>query len=194
MQIVLITKNRIVREMLRIAAESVGAALTVVDAPAAIPPGEIDWIFVDDLDREACETLPDDPAAYTAETVCLHRESVAPPEGYDHYLAKPFLPADVVALLGERSGGSDEATQVLDAAEIETIRELLQKAEAEPEALTEETQEREEPEENAPRKETIRLEGEAFFEELARLKPKQLRKLLSGAEVTITIRFPEGEA
>ena len=122
-------------------------------------------------------------------------------EGIDRVILKPFLPSEITMLLESILSGSEntedillfeesttttkESTNkgrsVLDGKEIEIIKQLLLE---------------EEPETNRSGIDELVEKSNVGFEEklletLIEMKPKKIRKLLEGAEISITIKFPK---
>ncbi len=125
-------------------------------------------------------------------------------EGIDRVISKPFLPSEITMLLESILSGSEntedkediflfeesttvteESTNkdrsVLDGKEIEIIKQLLLE---------------EEPETNRNGIDELVEKSNMGFEEklletLIEMKPKKIRKLLEGAEISITIKFPK---
>ncbi|WP_292664233.1 hypothetical protein [Nitratifractor sp.] len=195
MKVLLFTPSRVVREMVRLATEKAGAELECVTAPEQVSSDRYELVLVDDaiaLDPESLRAH-----LIVGETVWIHGLEHPLDERYDHSIIKPFLPSDILSLLHRelpfpeeeedenlvdfRGTESEETTRVLDREEVARIRSLLE-------------DNNEEPDETHRRGDGgIRLDAEELIELLATLKPKKLKKLLQGAEVTLTVRFPKEE-
>ncbi len=131
-------------------------------------------------------------------------------DGIDRVILKPFLPSEITetlqfilqseeikekeeSLVLNENAGVDAATEerehsILDEQEVETIKQLLLD-----EGLEIEQDEVSEPESKAL-EEKNRPEmsvEENLLKSLIEMKPKKIRKLLEGAEISITIRFPK---
>lgn len=204
MKVLLFSRSRVVREMVRLAAVKAEAELECVEEPSAMKEDRYDLLLVD-------EEAPFDPESLKENliigaTVLIHSPDRVPEEGYDYTVAKPFLPSDILRIV-ERSevlpeqeepaitledfvaGDEEESeTQVLDGGEIARIRALLS------DDADEGSSRGETPVEKPTRESTLRLEGEELIDRLFSMKPRKLKKLLKGAEVTITLRFPGEES
>ena len=193
MKVLLFTPSRVVREMVRLATEKAGAELECVTGPEQVSGDRYELVLVDDAVALDPESLQEH--LIVGETVWIHNVERPLDERYDHSVIKPFLPSDILSLLqsdlsgpkGEDENPEDfavtvdeETTRVLDEEEVARIRSLLE--------------EDEEPAETGKEKEgNIRLDADELIDLLTALKPKKLKKLLQGAEVTLTVRFPKEE-
>ncbi len=193
MKVLLFTPSRVVREMVRLATEKAGAELECVTGPEQVSGDRYELVLVDDAVALDPESLQEH--LIVGETVWIHNVERPLDERYDHSVIKPFLPSDILSLLqsdlsapkGEDENPEDfavtvdeETTRVLDEEEVARIRSLLE--------------EDEEPAETGKEKEEdIRLDADELIDLLTALKPKKLKKLLQGAEVTLTVRFPKEE-
>jgi len=104
-------------------------------------------------------------------------------DGVDMVVTKPFLPSDIVSIL---SGEDDEEDSVpgdrlfgaLDPEDIGIIREILDNDLADEEDGEEEIF-------------SQSMSAEELIDRLLSIKPKRLKRLLAGAEVTISLKFPK---
>ncbi|WP_457602512.1 hypothetical protein [Nitratifractor sp.] len=191
MKVLLFTPSRVVREMVRLATEKAGAELECVTGPEQVSGDRYDLVLVDDAVALDPESLSEH--LIVAETVWIHNVERPLDERYDHSVIKPFLPSDILSLLQRdfsiaqeedespedfAAMEAEETPRVLDEEEVARIRSLLEEDEE-----SEETDKKKE--------ESIRLDADELIDLLTTLKPKKLRRLLQGAEVTLTVRFPK---
>ena len=137
-----------------------------------------------------------------------HRENDI--EGIDRVILKPFLPSEITEtlqfilqseeikekeeplVLDENAeadaAGEEREHSILDEQEVEAIKQLLldEGLEIEQDEVSESESQVSE-KKNRPE---VSVE-ENFLESLMEMKPKKIRKLLEGAEISITIRFPK---
>jgi hypothetical protein len=200
MRILLLSRNRVVQELVKLGIKGrEEIRLEIADSLSEVRGDHFDLLLADDqlAERVHGEELEH---LIAGRRILLGKAGGSVAEGYDAVLGKPFLPGDIERLLGQRidleleeeedlreflEGELASGTEVLDAEEIQRIRQLLDEG-------TAETPEQEE--EREPRKrpgEERSYDVESLLEMLERVKPKQLRKLLRGATVHIRIEFPE---
>lgn len=108
-------------------------------------------------------------------------------------IAKPFLPNDIELVMErieqEQKGEEEIKTQILDADEIAHIKALMDLEESEDEEPVSAM-------ELLERKESLHLkkyEAKEFLYELCKLTPKELKKLLKKAKVSLKIRFKKSD-
>ena len=211
MKILLLSRNRVVREMVRLAAREAGAELESVGAITEVEGDRYDLLLMDASSSEerSFEALQEHLLVARKGVIASEENGIY--EGFDFTVSKPFLPSDILRIIRESTHseaaseakemslgaflsdreepGQGEAeempTHVLDGEEISKIRTLLEETEegsrsgigatsSEPEHREVETEQ----------------DVEEWIDRLFSMKPKRLKKLLKGAEVTITIRFP----
>ncbi len=206
MKILLFSRSRVVREMVRLAAQKADAKLECVEEPAQVEGDRYDLLLVD----ENLSIVPDELSGHImiARSAAI-REEGTEAEGFDHILYKPFLPSDILRLLENEEEEAEEEPrlslhgfaardreepQVLDGEEIARIREILEMDEEEedPELLAELPLE-DTSEAQMDRAGSLSLDARELIDLFSRCKPKKLRKALEGAEITVTIRFPSKE-
>ena len=199
MRVLLLSQNRVVRELVKLGVKEVpGAELEIADGADLTAADRYDLILVDDRILKGKEVGLEHLLA--ARRVLLGEETGS--ETFDTIIAKPFLPEDIRRLLERKVLEPEEqkreglhgffeeetAPEVLDEEELRRIRQLLDgEAEIKPE------------EESLPaplKNESWEDPGgvysfEAFLELLQRQKIKRLKKLLGGATVEIKIHFPK---
>ena len=195
MKVLLFTPSRVVREMVRLATEKAGAELEWVTGPEQVSGDRYELVLVDDAVALDPESLREH--LIIGETAWIHNLERPLDERYDHSVIKPFLPSDILSLLDgesafevtermDETAGDSEAlqsvleTRVLDEKEVARIRSLLEEDE-------------EESVRKRPGEGSMRLDVEELIDLLTHLKPRKLRKLLQGAELTLTVRFPKEE-
>jgi len=196
MKVLLMTRNHVVREFVELVADRVGADLEVVTGADAISGNAYTFVVVDDRG-----TLLEEGRAVVEGLECtsvvLYNVAKEAHEIFDYQVKKPFLPSEIQAILEAQEETTDA---VLNLQDIEEIRRLLEGegmeivseetlAEA---VITEETLSSKETSAEEDTK-SERTTEEKILEALVQMEPKRIRKLLKGAEVTLTIRFPKEE-
>ena len=204
MKILLFSRSRVVREMVRLAAQKAGVGLECVEEPGEIEGDRYELLLVDE--NIFVNPLELSEHIIIAKSAAI-REKGEKAKGYDHILNKPFLPSDILHLL-EREKTEEgvrlplhgfvakkrEEPQVLDGEEIARIKEILQEeTSGDVPGMEEEIASRMFPVPGSGREENISLEVEELFNLLSRCKTKKLQKALEGVELTITLRFPSKE-
>ncbi|WP_457606945.1 hypothetical protein [Nitratifractor sp.] len=214
MKILVLSRSRVVRELFRLAAKEEGMELESAEDLAELEGDRYDLVFVD-------SGLGLDPEAIREHLILGRLLGIRSPQepelsGCDQELNKPFVPADILEILESyREGnpvtereepsleeflseaseeGGEHASRVLDAGEIFRIKELL--AAEEGNARKRSSKKGKKSRKSLSREEDqdagkLEMEGEELLDLLERMKPKRLRKLLAGAEVTVTLRFPK---
>ena len=206
MKILLLSRNRVVKEMVRLAVEEARAQLECASKIDEIEGDRYSLLLVDSalLGELRLEDLEEH--LLIGRKGVIASEEDTPGEEFDFRLSKPFLPSDILRIIdgnafenaeneeeerwedsSDVSARSEErgpsSTRILDRDEISKILDLLEETQSSapseaapllPEAMIQESQE----------------EGREWIDRLLSMKPKRLKKLLKGAEVTITIRFP----
>lgn len=208
MNILLVNTNPVVSRLLSL--HSRGNYTIDVDeikGGEPIPSRRYDIVFVDEQccrDRQIEKYLQN---VNTAKKIVLSSESDLQLDWADGVIKKPFLPSEISKALYSYINSHDDEDEtddmdaffeesrydsrlsVLDRDEIEKIQYLLE---------NEQSQELEES--VVPKRdESPKIEAEESMYEarllgaLMKMKPKKIKKLLQGAEVTVTIRFPKEE-
>jgi len=201
MKILLLTRNHVVKEFVSLVADRVSAKLFVVDNISDVKPKRYDFMFVDDgsipleqsiemmeeLDRSICSVL-------------LYSRDSDQGSQFDIMLKKPFLPSDIQNIIEDRErcdGDKSEreylsSDQILNLQDIEEIKTLLDSDELE--IVPEEILADEIDKATKNREQSSELQnGDGILDAILAMDHKRLRKLLAGAEVSISIKFPEGE-
>jgi len=203
MKVLLLSPSRVVREMVRLAAEKAQAKLECVEDLSQVREDHYDLLLVDEYSSHDVESLKEHLIVGT--TVLIHSPENLSREGYDHSVAKPFLPSDILRIVESRKSESKvpeesftldefttvsigQETRVLDGEEIAKIRSLLLE---ESEEESEEMGGIEGIEEEEREELSLSVDPEELIGYLRSMKPKKLKKMLEGAEVTITLRFPK---
>lgn len=203
MRILLLSRNRVVQELVKLGVrETGGAELEIVDGTAVPLSDHYDLILIEDRFAKGLGEIGIEHLL-AERRILLGDPSFLAEEGhFDAIIPKPFLPADIrQTLLREKPAeesvprrtsirefledegvGSERGeTEILDEEEIRRIRRLLEGEIEESVARTEiEASEQ-------------RIDAETFLELIERFRGKKLRKILRGATIRISIEFPEEE-
>ncbi|SFV58870.1 highly acidic protein [hydrothermal vent metagenome] len=208
MQILLINKNPIVSKLFSLSAKGMeGIEIDEVEDIKGLPQESYDMLFVDDgdsLDDELEEFLYSIDAKQKILFVSNDDRSV---EGVDEIIKKPFLPSTIISILQSSYGEESERVEsdieefivdniepseekrdhsdslILDKAEIDKIKRLLLDSEDTIESEQEDT----------TQSDSAEIE-ERLIDALMDMKPKAIKRLLRGAEINISIKFPKGES
>jgi len=202
-KVLLLSPSRVVREMVRLATEKAHAKLECVEDLSQVREDHYDFLLVDEHASHDVDSMKEHLIVGT--TVLIHSPENLSREGYDHSVAKPFLPSDILRIVESRQSESKvpeesftlddfttavngQGTRVLDGEEIAKIRSILIE---ESEGESEEMSSIEGVEEKGEEALSFPVDPVELIGYLRSLKPKKLKKLLEGAEVTITLRFPK---
>jgi len=194
MKILLLTQNHVVKEFIELVADRVGAELEVWDRVETVTDSGYDFLFVDDrgvLLEEAQKLLD---LLDTYQNVVLYTRPNVLHEQFDVQLKKPFLPSDIQKILDRMPNPKVHQIedQILNIQAIEEIKNLLEHEGME---IISEEELIDEIDTGLDRQETGEAQNsdshEKLLEALTAMEPKKIRKLLKGAEVNITIRFPK---
>jgi len=194
MEVLLISSNRIVKEMVRLAIKRVQGELESVDNISQAKKDRYDFLIVDEPLKQDIEGIKE--YLMVDLTIALVSKDEELKDGFDYILRKPFLPTDIVQILTKYTKESKETNDnmsleefiedrentILDIKEIEEIRSLLE----EDNTLT-----FDEPKEKEQILEVKDIELDELIDKFHSMKSKKLKKLLRGAEITIKIRFPK---
>ncbi len=216
MHILLVNTNPIVSRLFALSARSiVNIHIDETNGQESAPRDNYDMLFIDEE-----STLSEDIQLYLKRVDAIKKVLFVTErehffEGVDAVIVKPFLPSEVIMMLQALSDDSNAAIEkdiealvskktekqknhpidrdkstntesiILDNNEIETIKQLLLDNEIEVG----------EDEEHRLHSDSDTVEDEVGLEKsllkaLTKMKPKKIRKILAGAEVSITIRFP----
>ena len=204
MRILLLSRSRVVQELVKLGLNRLeNARLEIVENPETLRGDHYDLLLVDDGFEREFRNM-DAAHLIAGQRVLLGKaEETAAEEMYSGILAKPFLPGDIRTLLEETEYASSDTgkvdeehvaaeaaeitggTEILDEAEIEKIRRLLDVEMTEEDPIGKEKDTGE-----MFRAETV-YSIEEFLQLLERGKVKKLRKILQGAKIHITIEIPE---
>ena len=210
MKILLLSRNRVVREMVRMAAREAGAELESVGAIGEVEGDRYDLLLMDASSSEERSLEALQEHLLVARKGVIASEENGEHEGFDFTVPKPFLPSDILRVIRESTlseaaaeekemtlgmflsgredlgrGKAEMPTHVLDGDEISKILTLLEETEESSQSGMGATFA-----EPDRQKVELRQDSEEWIDRLFSMKPKRLKKLLAGAEVTITIRFP----
>jgi len=192
-----LTHNHVVREFIELVADRVGADLDLHASADEVGTGSYDFLIVDDRGRLLEESMVLLEKLQPGQSIVLYTQEKALHEAFDFGIKKPFLPSEIQGILEKTSVAEQPQAgeQVLHRQDIEEIRALLESEGMEivsEEDLLDEIA----PEEPMRGEETEvvtqTIEGR-LLEAVLEMEPKKMRKLLQGAELTITIRFPKEE-
>jgi len=198
MKILLLTRNHVVREFIELVADRVGAVLEVRENAEDLSDQEIDFLFVDDRGELLEQSLPLLDSLEHAEHVVLYNELKEAHSLFDRQIKKPFLPSDIQEILEDTTPSVAHLAedQILNIQDIEEIKTLLEDEGMEivsEEDLVDEIDTTEE--EKLVEREEEAVDSEVkLLEAILEMEPKKIRKLLRGAEVQISIKFPKEES
>ena len=190
MRILLLTRNHVVREFIELVADRIGALLEVQELVPEADAHAYDVLLVDDCGTLLEESMPLLGRLQACQRIVLYTQAHTLHEMFDLKVKKPFLPSDIQSILEKRvvTKEAQAQEQVLHIEDIAEIRSLLEGEGVEiisEEELVEEVT-----------VETEIVHGtmeEKLLEAVLEMKPKKIRKLLQGAEVTLKISFPKEE-
>ena len=193
MKILLLTRNHVVREFIELVADRMGAVLDVRDSVAQIEDVGYDYLFVDDRGVFLQESMALVEGLDTYQNIVLYNETDPLHEKFDLQIKKPFLPSDIQAILEQTPEPKehDAEDQILNLQDIDEIKSLLEDEGLE--IVAEEDLVDEIDTENAygiMETEPSKVE-EKLLQAITKMEPKKIRKLLKGAEITLSIRFPK---
>jgi len=192
MKILLVTRNHVVREFVELVTDRLGAALDVVQHISEVQKRPYDFFFLDDRGEVLEESLSLLPRLEVQQAVVLYSEPNPLHASFDQKIKKPFLPSDIQALLETHVLQPSMALedQVLNIQDIEEIRGLLENEGLE--IVSEETlADALSKEEEMTKRGVSGSVEERLLAAIVKMEPKKIRKLLKGAEFTLTIKFPE---
>jgi len=198
MRVLLLTHNHVVREFVGIAAEKIGASIDFVETLLDVDMGSYDTIFVDDRDALMSSSLGVVGDLDRCQSVLLYSKLNRGNELFDIHVKKPFLPSDIEQVL-ENIGDADDifySEQILNPVDIDEIKSLLE-CDDTPELSDETLADRIKRTKKAAACKSSRSQPSQsgmetkLLKALRDMEPKKLKKLLRGAEVTISIKFPK---
>jgi len=206
MQILLINKNPIVSKLFSLSAKGMeGIEIDEVEDIKSLAHESYDMLFIDDgdsVDEELEEYIYSIDAKQKILFVSNDSRYI---NGLDEIIKKPFLPSTIISMLRSSYGEErvvvekdiekllvedvelieDEKDKsdslILDRAEIDTIKRLLLDSEDGINTQVESIE-----------SESIEME-DRLVKVLMDMKPEMIKKLLKGAEINITIKFPKEE-
>jgi len=208
MQILLINKNPIVSKLFSLSAKGMeGINIDEVEDIKSLSHKSYDMLFIDDgdsLDDELEESLYSIDAKQKILFVLDGDRYI---DGVDKIIKKPFLPSTIISMLQSSYGEKRDAIEkdiekllidnselaeekrdsgdslILDQAEIDMIKRLL--LDSEDDIIG--------GQEDIVESDTIEMEQQ-LLKALMDMKPKMIKRLLKGAEINITIKFPKRES
>ena len=192
MKVLLLTRNHVVREFIELVTGRIAANLDVREDADGVDDEVYDFLFVDDRGTLLEESIVLLERLKTQKNIVLYNEKNTLHALFDQKIKKPFLPSDIQQILeaspAEESLSSEE--QILNIQDIEEIRGLLESEGMEIVSEEELVDEIEMAYGVSETEKESRTEEELLLA-LRNMEPKKIRKLLKGAEVTLTIRFPK---
>ncbi len=195
MRILLVSRNRVVQELVKLALKDIEALeLEILDRVESPRYEQYDLILEEDnqvLERHNLDLKKIE----SSKRILLGDKDRIKKGNYDYIVAKPFLPSDIRRAI-DKSKSLDSKTQrvlskdqeakpqieteILDRDEIMLIRRLL-----------EDEIDADKPFQEMEQDSRITLDIEEFLKLLKECKVKKLRQLLKGARLNIEIEFPE---
>jgi hypothetical protein len=202
MQILLVNSNHIISKLFSLSSNSLSNIdLHELKIEESIPNQHYDILFID-IGSSSTRTIEEYIYRVDAKKKILFAtDRELEINGIDKIITKPFLPSTVMDILrsypediksGDResrdSNTEDKSLDsiILDSGEIETIKRLLLDEE-----LDVSRHEEEGSRDNYIDKSTNIDHQDDILDRLLKEKPKKIKKILAGAEVTITIKFPK---
>ena len=206
MNILLLTHNHVVREFVEHAARELSATFDLAGNISDIQHKTYDFVFIDDKSEQFGDIMHIlDRIGSTS--VILYNNDREEFEYFDKKIKKPFLPADIKNVLLEKEkinqattqenieiDVSDRDTHVLNLQDIDEIKALLREDGLEivsEEDLAEEIENQSHITDEAEETKAVHEIEEMLLSAILKMKPKKIRKLLKGAEVTLKIKFPK---
>lgn len=206
MKILLLTHNHVVREFVSLAADKSGAELDFVESISSVDWDSYDMFFVDDRRDYLSQSYSMIGDLTNCTSVLLYNEENATHSNFDITIKKPFLPSDIQAVISNMDAYMDTSLdvnnktpyheQILNLSDIDEIKGLLDDDE-EPqdlmvpsETLAERIKRSIDLNTDLKNNNSASTE-EKLLESITTMEPKKIRKLLAGASVTISIKFPK---
>jgi len=206
MQILLINKNPIVSKLFSLSAKGMeGIEVDEVEDIKSLAHESYDMLFIDDGDSVDDELEDYIYSIDAKQKILFVSDNSRFVNGVDEIIKKPFLPSTIISMLRSSYGEErvviekdiekllvenvelieDEKDNsdslILDRSEIDNIKRLLLDSEDGINAQVENIE-----------ADSIEME-ERIVKVLMDMKPKMIKKLLKGAEINITIKFPKEE-
>jgi hypothetical protein len=171
-KILLANRSPIISELILLGLDELDVEITEIDNIDGVAKDAYDVLVVDDSygDSRDMQLLIDE--IDTHKKILLSSTQSDTLQRVTKTILKPFLPKDIKVAI-------EESTNILDLDEIQSIREILDTG------LPTTTKNKKIKKQKALSKPLI--------EELLQMKSKKIRKLLAGAEINISIKFPKGE-
>lgn len=180
-----------VRDFVALVTGRIEAVLEVQEHVEEITGEVYDFLLVDDRGSFLEEGLALMERIDFPQTIVLYSEERGDHAYFDHKVKKPFLPSDIQQILEFEAVGEEtlqKEEHILNLQDIEEIRGLL---ESEGMQIVSEETLVDELEYGQQKVEKETNMEEELLAALSHMEPKKIRKLLKGAEVTLTIRFPK---
>ena len=193
MKVLLLTRNHVVRDFVALVTGRMEAVLEVQKHAEEIREEAYDFLLVDDRGSFLEDGLALMERMDFPQSIVLYSEENGNHAYFDHKVKKPFLPSDIQQILESEVGVEEtlqKEEQILNLQDIEEIRGLLE-SEGMEIVSEEELADEIEMGYGSSEAEKKRSMEEELLAALSHMEPKKIRKLLNGAEVTLTIRFPK---
>ncbi len=193
MKILLLSQNRIIIKFLKIASKELGASLDILGEFETPKSKSYDIVIVDEFfSTLSCKESIPRGVKFKKSALLVSKNS--DDLGCDFYITKPFLPSDIVSLLGGVEKKDEFSSGVLDRGELEMIKNLLDETKDEPKSSPKQEIISSTVEEFFDCQKDFDLNPEQFVEMIQAIKPKHLRRVLEGATISITIKFEGGRS
>ena len=193
MKVLLLTRNHVVRDFVALVTGRMEAVLEVQEHVEEITEEAYEFLLVDDRGSFLEDGLALMERMDFPQSIVLYSEGKENHAYFDHKIKKPFLPSDIQQILESETvveGTLQKEEQILNLQDIEEIRGLLE-SEGMEIVSEEELADEIEMGYGLLEAEKKRSVEEELLAALSHMEPKKIRKLLNGAEVTLTIRFPK---
>jgi hypothetical protein len=130
-KILLLSQNRIIIKFLKIASKELGASLDILGEFETPKSKSYDIVIVDEFfSTLSCKESIPRGVKFKKSALLVSKNS--DDLGCDFYITKPFLPSDIVSLLGGVEKKDEFSSGVLDRGELEMIKNLLDETKDEP--------------------------------------------------------------
>lgn len=198
MKILLLSHNHVVREFVGLGADKADAKFDFVESVADIDIDSYDIFFVDDRGDYLSQCSKLITNLNSCKTVLLYSKADSNHEKFDIEIKKPFLPSDIKYII-ENSDTIDEplyGEQILNLNDIDEIKGLLDDEVYDKtlpiptlaDRIKQTKKDIKKIEKTKKSEENMEIK---LLNAITKMEPKKIRKLLSGAEVTISIKFPK---
>ncbi len=174
LRVILFNTSSVVFELISLGLEELDIEFTQINNAQILPQDSYDILFIDELYSKSKDIESIIGQIDVNHKILLSSSDKSNIVGITQIVTKPFLPADISYIVKK-----EFKTSILDINEIESIKELLD------DALLEHL------DESILTKKSKK--DKDLLKELFSMKTKKLKKILEGAEINISIKFPKGE-